>query len=102
MDFISSLPKARRDFNVIWAIEDKLTKTAHSIPDKATYRVDQWAQLHVKEVVRLHGVPVSIVSDKDAKFTFDSWKGLQKVLETQLKFSTAFHPQIDRQTERLN
>ena len=55
MDFISDLPKARRDFNVIWAIEEKLTKAAHSIPDKATYRVDQWAQLHVKEVVRLHG-----------------------------------------------
>ena len=56
MDFISGLPKTRRDFNVIWAIEDKLTKAAHSIPDKATYRVDQCAQFHVKEIVRLHGV----------------------------------------------
>lgn len=102
MDFISGLPKTKQGFNVIWVIVDRLTKTAHFIPGKSTYRVDRWAQLYIKEIVRLHGVPVSIVSDRDTRFTSQFWRSLQKALGTQLRFSTAFHPQTDGQTERLN
>ena len=85
-----------------WVIVDRLTKTTHFIPGKSMYSVDKWAQLYLKEVVRLHEVPVSVVSDRDARFTSRFWKSLQEALGTQLKFSTAFHPQTDEQTERLN
>ena len=79
-----------------------LTKLAHFLPDKATYTVDNWAQLYVKEIVRLHGVSISIVLNRDLRFTSAFWRGLQKALGTRLDFSTAFHPQTDGQTERLN
>ena len=69
---------------------------------KATYTVDNWAQLYVKEIVRLHGVSISIVLNRDLRFTSAFWRGLQKALGTRLDFSTAFHPQTDGQTERLN
>ena len=69
MDFISGLPKTKQSFNVIWVVIDKLTKMAYFIPGKTTYRVNQWAQLYIREIVRLHGVPVSIVSDRDTRFT---------------------------------
>ncbi|KAA0047658.1 pol protein [Cucumis melo var. makuwa] len=80
----------------------RLTKSAHFIPGKSTYTASKWGQLYVTEIVRLHGVPVSIVSDRDARFTSKFWKGLQLALGTRLDFSTAFHPQTDGQTERLN
>ena len=69
---------------------------------KATYTVDNWAQLYVKEIVRLHVVPASIVSDRDPRFISAIWHEFQKVLGTRLDFSTAFHPQTNGQTERLN
>ena len=72
----------------------------HFIPGKSTYRVDRWAQLYIREIVRLHGVPMSIVSDRDTRFTSQFWKSLQKALGTQLRFSTAFHPQTNRRTDR--
>ena len=102
MDFVSGLPKTKQGFNVIWVIVDRLTKTTHFIPGKSTYRVDRWAQLYIKEIVRLHGVPMSIVSDRDTRFTSQFWRSVQKALGTQLRFSTTFHPQTDGQTERLN
>ncbi|TYK21771.1 ty3-gypsy retrotransposon protein [Cucumis melo var. makuwa] len=82
--------------------EWKLTKSTHFIPGKSTYTARKWAQLYMSEIVRLHGVPVSIVSDRDARFTSKFWKGLQTAMGTRLDFSTTFHPQTDGQTERLN
>ncbi|TYK26797.1 pol protein [Cucumis melo var. makuwa] len=82
--------------------EWKLTKSAHFILGKSTYTASKWAQLYLTEIVRLHGVPVSIVSDRDACFTSKFWKGLQTAMGSRLDFSTAFHPQIDGQTEHLN
>ncbi|KAA0033011.1 ty3-gypsy retrotransposon protein [Cucumis melo var. makuwa] len=70
MDFIMGLPRTLRAFTVIWVVVDKLTKSAHFIPGKSTYTASKWAQLYMSEIVRLHGVPVSIVSDRDARFTF--------------------------------
>ncbi|KAL0539426.1 hypothetical protein IC582_023638 [Cucumis melo] len=102
MDFITGLPRTLRGFTVIWVVVDRLTKSAHFVPGKSTYTASKWAQLYMSEVVRLHGVPVSIVSDRDARFTSKFWKGLQTAMGTRLDFSTAFHPQTDGQTERLN
>ncbi|KAL0559551.1 hypothetical protein IC582_004165 [Cucumis melo] len=102
MDFITGLPRTLRGFTVIWVVVDRLTKSAHFVPGKSTYTASKWAQLYMSEIVRLHGVPVSIVSDRDARFTSKFWKGLQAAMGTRLDFSTAFHPQTDGQTERLN
>ncbi|KAL0556807.1 hypothetical protein IC582_005324 [Cucumis melo] len=102
MDFITGLVRTLRGFTVIWVVVDRLTKSAHFVPGKSTYTASKWAQLYMSEIVRLHGVPVSIVSDRDARFTSKFWKGLQTAMGTRLDFSTAFHPQTDGQTERLN
>ncbi|KAL0560548.1 hypothetical protein IC582_000953 [Cucumis melo] len=102
MDFITGLPKTLKGYTVIWVVVDRLTKSAHFVPGKSTYTASKWGQLYMTEIVRLHGVPVSIISDRDARFTSKFWKGLQLALGTRLDFSTAFHPQTDGQTERLN
>ncbi|KAA0046107.1 pol protein [Cucumis melo var. makuwa] len=102
MDFITGLPRTLRGFTVIWVVVDTLTKSAHFIPGKSTYTATKWAQLYMSEIVRLHGVLVSIVSDRDARFTSKFWKGFQAAMGTRLDFSTTFHPQTDGQTERLN
>ncbi|TYK23510.1 retrotransposon protein, putative, Ty3-gypsy subclass [Cucumis melo var. makuwa] len=82
-----------------WKWESVLTKSAHFIPGKSTYTASKWGQLYLTEIVRLYGVPVSIVSDRDARFTSKFWKGLQLALGTRLDFSTAFHSQTNGQTE---
>ncbi|KAL0550281.1 hypothetical protein IC582_014788 [Cucumis melo] len=102
MDFISGQPRTLKGYTVIWVVVDRLTKSAHFVPRKSTYITSKWEQLYMTEIVRLHGVPVSIVSDRDARFTSKFWKGLQLVLGTRLDLRTAFHPQTDGQTERLN
>ncbi|KAA0046085.1 pol protein [Cucumis melo var. makuwa] len=102
MDFITGLPRTLSGFTVIWVVVDRLTKSAHFVPGKSTYTASKWAQLYMSEIVRLHGMPVSIVSNRDARFTSKFWKGLQTAMGTRLDFSTAFHPQTDGQTERLN
>ncbi|KAL0554252.1 hypothetical protein IC582_008169 [Cucumis melo] len=102
MDFITGLPKTLKGYTVIWVVVDRLTKSAHFVPEKSTYTASKWGQLYMTEIVRLHGVPVSIISDRDARFTSKFWKGLQLALGTRLDFSTAFHPQTDGQIDRLN
>ncbi|TYK27113.1 hypothetical protein E5676_scaffold478G00020 [Cucumis melo var. makuwa] len=96
------LPRTLKGYTVIWVVVDRLTKSAHFIRGKSTYSASKWGQLYMTEIVRLHGVPVSIISDRDARFTSKFWKGLQLALGTRLDFSTTFHPQADDQTERLN
>ncbi|KAL0539397.1 hypothetical protein IC582_023609 [Cucumis melo] len=91
-----------KGYTVIWVVVDRLTKSAHFIPGKSTYTVSKWGQLYMMEIVRLHGVPISIVSDRDARFTSKFKKGLQLALDMRLDFSIDFHPQTDGQTERLN
>ncbi|XP_042019055.1 uncharacterized protein LOC121766889, partial [Salvia splendens] len=100
MDFVVGLPKSQRGNTVIWVIIDRLTKSAHFVPVRATYGSDQLAKVYVREIIRLHGVPATITSDRDAKFTSRFWTSLQSELGTKLNFSTAFHPQTDGQSER--
>ncbi|KAL0549443.1 hypothetical protein IC582_013925 [Cucumis melo] len=102
MDCITGLPRTLKGYTVIWVVVDRLTKLAHFVQGKSTYTASKWEQLYMTEIVRLHGVPVSIVSDRNACFTSKFWKGLQLALGTRLDFSTAFHPQTDGQKERLN
>ncbi|KAL0544266.1 hypothetical protein IC582_019379 [Cucumis melo] len=102
MDFITELPKTLKGYTVIWVVVDRLTKSAHFVLGKSTYTASKCGQLYMMEIVRLHGVPVSIISDRDARYTSKFWKGLQLALGTRLDFSTAFHSQTDGQTERLN
>jgi hypothetical protein len=100
MDFVSGLPKKKRGNNVIWVIVDRLTKSALFLPMRKTDSIDKLAQFYVNEVIRLHGVPVSIVSDWDPRFTSRLWPSIQRALGTRLNLSIAFHPQTDGQTER--
>ncbi|XP_058759538.1 uncharacterized protein LOC131632826 [Vicia villosa] len=84
----------------IWVIVDRLTKSAHFLPVKTTHKVSHLARLFVVEIVRLHGVPSSIVSDRDPKFTSWIWKAFHQEMGTDLNLSTSNHPQTDGQTER--
>ena len=92
MDFVLGLRKTQKGYNSIWVIVDRLTKSTHFLAVKSTYNMDQYAQQYIKEIVRLHGVPVSIVSDRDPKFTSTFWKSLHNAMGTKLAFSTTFHP----------
>ena len=100
MDFVVGLPKTVEGYDAIWVVVDRLTKSAHFIPIKVTFSVERLAQIYVANIVRLHRVPLSIILDRDAHFTSQFWRCVQKALGTQLKFSTAFHPQTDGQSER--
>ena len=100
MDFVTGLPKTTKSHDAIWVIVDRLTKSAHFLPICSTYSMDRYAQLYIQEIVRLHGVPLSIVSDRDSRFLSTFWRSLHKALGTQLSFSTAYHPQTDGQSER--
>ena len=94
-------PLMQQKHNYVWVIVDRLTKLAHFIPVRIDYSLDRLAKSYVDEVVRLHGVSLSIVSDRDPRFTSRFWKELQLALSTRLNFRTAFHPQTDGQSKRL-
>ncbi|GFY96673.1 hypothetical protein Acr_11g0009790 [Actinidia rufa] len=94
------LPNSPKGCNAIWVIVNRLTKSAHFLPVKTTYSLSKYANLYIAEIIRLHGKPVSIVSDRDLRFVSKCWKSLQQAFGTKLNFSTAFHPQTDEQSER--
>nr|GFC18358.1 putative reverse transcriptase domain-containing protein [Tanacetum cinerariifolium] len=100
MDFVTGLPRTQRRHDAIWVVVDHLTKSAHFLSIRKDYSVSRLADIFQQEIVRLHGTPSAIVSDRDPRFTSCFWKGLQKAWGTRLKFSTAFHPQTDGQSER--
>ena len=99
---LHSLPKNFRTPDSIMVVVDKLSKVSHFIHVKYTYKVVNFADIFLKEIFRLHGVPKVIVSDRDTKFTGNFWKSLFKGLRTQLNFNTAYHPQTDGHTKKLN
>ena len=100
MDFVVALPRSPRGKDAIWVVVDRFSKSAHFIPIRTTSSVSDLAPIYVREIVRLHGVPKTIISDRDAKFVSKFWESLQGALGTQLRLSTAFHPQTDGQSER--
>ncbi|GJS65936.1 putative reverse transcriptase domain-containing protein [Tanacetum coccineum] len=100
MDFVTKLPKTSTGHDAIWVIVDRLTKSAHFIPIRATDSMETLTRLYIKEIVSRHGVPISIISDRDSHFTSRFWQSLQNALGTQLDMSTTYHPETDGQSER--
>ncbi|GKF68699.1 putative reverse transcriptase domain-containing protein, partial [Tanacetum coccineum] len=100
MDFVMKLPKTSQGYDTIWVIVDRLTKSAIFTPIRETDPFDKLARIYLKEVVARHGIPVSIICDRDPRFSSKFWKSLQKALGTSLDISTAYHPETDGQSER--
>ena len=100
MDFVVGLPRTPKNLDSIWVIVDRLTKSAHFIPINIRYSLKWLTSLYVSEIVRLHGVPSSMVFDKDPRFTFRFWESLHKALGTKLRLSSTYHPLTNSQTER--
>ena len=94
------LPRTPQGHDAVWVIVDRLTKLAHFLAVWMTFTLERFYRLYIQEIVRLHGVPVSIMSDRDPRFTTHFWKSFQKAMGTRLTMSTAFHPQTDGQSER--
>jgi len=101
MDFIGPLPKSQ-GYDSIAVVVDKLTKLVHFIATKTTVTAREFALLFFNNIVRLHGVPDVIISDRDTRFTSSFWKELMKLMNVEQRMSSAFHPESDGQTERVN
>ena len=100
MDFVTHLPRTSRKHDAVWVIVDRLAKSTHFLAVLMTFTLEEFCRMYIREIVWLHGVPVSIVSDQDPRFTAQFWKSFQKDMGTQLSMSTAFHPETDGQLER--
>ena len=100
MDFVTHLPQTPRRHDAVWVIVDRLTKLAHFLVVRMTFTLEEFCRLCIREIVRLHGVPVFIVSDRNPRFTTHFWKSFQKAMGTRLTMSTTFHPQTDGLSER--
>ena len=101
MDFVIGLPLTPKKKDVVWVVVDRLTKLAYFISVCTDYSLDKLAELYIAEIVRLHEVPISIILNRDPRFTSRFQKNLQEALGTKLNFSTAFHPQTDVLSERV-
>jgi hypothetical protein len=102
MDFITKFPRTAKQHDSIIVVVDKLAKDAHFIPVKSTHKAADIVEIYMHEVANFHGVPRTIVSDIDSKFTSNFWKVLFKGFGTSLNFITTYHPELDGQTERVN
>nr|GFB12276.1 putative reverse transcriptase domain, ribonuclease H-like domain, aspartic peptidase domain protein [Tanacetum cinerariifolium] len=100
IDFINKLPRTRSGHDSIWVIVDRLTKSTHFLEVRKDYKTEKLARLYINEIIARHGVPVSIIFDRDSYFTSRFWNSLQKALGTRLDLSTAYHPETDGQSER--
>ena len=101
MDFVSRFPRSPQGHDAIWVVVDRLTKSAHFLLVQMNSSMEKLAQIYLREVVRIHGVPETIVSDRDPRFLSRFWISLSNALETKLHPSTAAHPQTDGQSERI-
>ena len=101
MDFVIGLPRTPQSKDSVWVIVDRLMKSAHFLAIKITDSIIALSKLYVKEIMRLHGVPLSIVSDGDPRFTSQFWQSLQKALGTKIRLSSAFHPQTNGNQREL-
>ena len=102
MDFIFGLPKSQQGNTGIWTIVDRFSKQAHFLPIKKTIKAKHMAKLYMTHIFKHHGIPSSIVSNRDPQMTSLFWRGLFENLGTKLNFSSAYHPQTDGQCEILN
>lgn len=102
MDFVQGLPMTRNRNNIILVVIDRLTKVAHFIPGNLTYGALEIAHEFIKEIFRLHGAPKKIISDRDARITSRFWQTLFSALGTKLNICSAYHPEIDGQTKKVN
>jgi hypothetical protein len=102
MDFVVGLPRTPKGDDLVWVIVDRLTKVAHIVPVKTRYTTEKHAELYVEHILRLHGTPRSIVSDRGPQFVSKFWQSFHKLMGTTLNHNTAFHPQTDGQTETVN
>jgi hypothetical protein len=102
MDFIVGLPLMACKFDSIWLIMDRLSKSAHFIPVHTNYNVQKYVGIYIARVLCLHGVPEMIISDRGSQFVTRFWEQLHVSLKTHLIHSSAYHPQTDGQTERVN
>ncbi|GJW85877.1 putative reverse transcriptase domain-containing protein [Tanacetum coccineum] len=100
MDFVTKLPKSSQGYDTIWVIIDQLTKSAIFVPMRETDPMEKLAIMYLKEVITRHGIPISIICDRDPRFASNFWRSLQKALGTNLDMSTAYHSQTDRQSGR--
>jgi hypothetical protein len=102
MDFITKLPRKSKQHDAIMVVVDKLTKDSHFIPMKVTHKATNIVDICMREVTCLHGIPKTIVSDRDPKFTSKFWKWLFKGFRMNLNFNTTYHPKSDGKTKRVN
>ncbi|GKA54035.1 putative reverse transcriptase domain-containing protein [Tanacetum coccineum] len=100
MDFITKLPKLAHNFDTIWVIVDRLTKSAHFLPIRENDLLDKLARLYLNRIVARYGLPVLIICDRDGRFTSNFWRSFQKALGTDLSMSTVYHLETDGQSER--
>ncbi|GJS79758.1 putative reverse transcriptase domain-containing protein [Tanacetum coccineum] len=95
MDFVTKFPRTSSGHDTIWVVMDRLTKSTHFLPMREDYKMDRLARLYLNEIVARHGVPISIISDRDSRFTSRFWQSMQEALGTRLDMSMAYHPQSD-------
>ncbi|GKF10457.1 reverse transcriptase domain-containing protein, partial [Tanacetum coccineum] len=100
MDFITKLPRSSQGFDTIWVIVDRLTKSAHFLLIRENDPLDKLARLYLNRIVVRHGIPVSIICDRDGRFTSNFWKSFHKALGTDISIITAYYPETDGQRER--
>ena len=102
LDFVGPLPKTKWGHDFLLVVVDKFSKLVHLIACTQEVTAADVAQLVYDQVVRLHGFPESIISDRDSRFTSHFWRALWKLSGTELAMSTSYHPQTDGQTENVN
>ncbi|GKE08568.1 putative reverse transcriptase domain-containing protein [Tanacetum coccineum] len=98
IDFITKLPRIGNGHDAIWVIVERLKKSAPFLPIPEDFKMDRLARLYLNEIIARHGVPISIISNRDSLFTSRFWHSMQEALGTQLDMSTAYHPQTDGQS----